>query len=117
MIVRFRHLFWILWHTIRRDVHDLEYDPTTQFRWHLVMTVIWFAAMVGFTGAWFVSFGFGSHFTSGTLWMLFFTIWVSLYANFATDFDAMSASLAAEIAAGTPTPGPDRPGFQNEGEL
>lgn len=95
MIVRFRRLFLILWHVARKDVHELEYNPRTQFRWHLVMTVAWFLAMAAFTLGWFATAGFGSGFSDVSLWLLFFTIWVSLYANFATDFDAMSAALAA----------------------
>lgn len=95
MILRTRHLFIILMMLLRRDVHDLEYNPAVQFKWHLVMTYTWFLAMAGFTIVWFATFGFGSQFTNGSLWLLFFTLWVSLYANFATDFDAMSAALAA----------------------
>lgn len=99
MILRTRHLAVILWRVLRRDVHDLEYNPRVQFKWHLVMTITWFIAMCLFTVSWVATAGFGSGFTNPSLWLLFFTLWVSLYANFATDYDAMSAALAAYTAA------------------
>lgn len=99
MIVR----FWKLWSIIRTDISHLDHDPRTQFKLHRVMTLIWFGAMVGLTIAFPATSGFGSHFTVGTTWMLFFTLWVSLYANFATDYDAMSASLAGRIAENVKT--------------
>lgn len=84
-----------VWGVLRLTVGRLQNDPSLQYKFHRVMTWVWFVAMVGFTLAWFVTGGFGSGFVNGALWLLFFTLWVSLYANFATDYDAMSASLAA----------------------
>lgn len=74
---------------LRRIVHAFETDAKLQFRFHLVMMVFWMA-----------------NFVAGTIVMaLWPTTWVdvgvyyvfalSVYANWDTDYDAVSASLAA----------------------
>jgi hypothetical protein len=70
-------------------VHDLEYNPRTQYSVHLVAVWFWvinlpliIAIFVFLPGVW-LQLG------------LFVTLLYSLWANFATDYGAMSAALAA----------------------
>jgi hypothetical protein len=71
----------------RRDIHALEYDPAAQYKFHFFWTWVWFLAMIALP--------------------FFPTLWgysvpaliiqeISLWANFATHFGAMSAALAAK---------------------
>lgn len=95
---------------VRRVAHDMEYDPRAQWIFHRKMSWLWlfsFIPLLVFTG--FDIWGSLGHFTAGVCQllnasMLGFTAFVSIYANFATDFDAVSASFAAmkaqEVARG-----------------
>jgi hypothetical protein len=72
---------------IRRDIHQLEYDPATQYRFHFALTWFWFLTMVGLP---FVPKLWGN-----TLPALVVQE-ISLWANFATHFGSMSSALAAK---------------------
>lgn len=67
-----------------KNLHALEYDPHVQYRFHQSFMFFWVIAMAG---VWFMP---AFHDIAARLIME-----VSLYANFATDFGAMSAALAA----------------------
>ena len=81
--------FFILWHILRNDVHRLEYDPKTQYRYHIFMTRYW---VLNFPVIIVLFFCFPK------VWVaiaLFINTIYSLYANLATDFGAVPASYAA----------------------
>ncbi len=82
-IYRFRH---------NKVVKALEEDPNVQLKFHLFFSYLWLLNMVSAT---IVFFAF-PHFWSK--YSLFYILFVSLYANFATDYDAVSASMAAREA-------------------
>lgn len=73
---------------MRRFVHNFEDNPDVQFKFHryamyvwLLNAVVWSACFLFFPAAWD---------RAG----LFVTLMLSLYANWDTDYDAMSASGA-----------------------
>ena len=74
---------------VKHIVHDFEYSAKVQFKFHLVMMVFWtLNAIVALS-----VFIFFPH-----LWIrasILYVLLISLYANWDTDYDAMSASLAA----------------------
>ena len=77
------------WLATRRQVHDLEYDPQTQWHYHLRMSWFW---VVNFPIVALLFFG-----TPG-LWIkvgLLLNTFYSLYANFDTEFDGVHSSYAA----------------------
>ena len=63
---------------------DLEF----QFKLHLIATAVWAINGIGATCMFLLARGFWNHFS------VYYLVIVSLYANFATDYDACSASLA-----------------------
>lgn len=74
---------------MKHVVKDLETNPRTQYKVHLYGVIYWLinfplvAALFFFTP---------------TLWLklgIFITLIYSIYANFATDYGAMSAAMAA----------------------
>lgn len=74
---------------LKHLLHDLEYNPYTQYRVHITASYFWivniFVVLLVqqlFSDAW------------SQIAVLYVAI-VSLYANFATDYGAASASLAA----------------------
>lgn len=74
----------------KRLKHTFEYDPIFQTKFHLFMSYLWIANMF-IAVAVFV-------FLQG-LWLkasILYLVIVSLYANFATDYGAVSASEASE---------------------
>jgi hypothetical protein len=75
---------------MRYFVKDLETNPVTQYRVHLYGVIYWLinfplvAALFFFApNVWLK-------------WGVFITLFYSIYSNFATDYGAMSAALAAE---------------------
>lgn len=70
---------------LARNIKALEYDPAVQYRFHQSFMFFWLLAMVG------VVFVPAFHHEVASLLIME----VSLYANFATDFGAMSSALAA----------------------
>ncbi len=76
-------------HWIKRFVHDFEYDHLFQFRFHLVMMLFWIVNAAAGTvmllvwpGEW-IRVG------------VYYVFVLSIYANWDTDYDAVSASQAA----------------------
>lgn len=76
--------------SLRAVIHDFEYNPQVQYRVHRYATWYW---LVNFPIVAILFFGFP------TLWIgigLLLNTFYSLYSNFATDYGAMSAALAAQ---------------------
>lgn len=73
--------------------HKFEYDPEFQTQFHLTMSYIWLANMVLASIVFFFAPGLWS--TAS----IFYLVIVSLYANFATDYGAVSAAEASDSAA------------------
>lgn len=71
-----------------RDVHLLEHDAATQYRFNRFWAVLWGLAMVA------VLFPLWPHTADKLVQLLILE--VSLWANFATHFSGMSAALAAK---------------------
>lgn len=71
---------------VTKDIHNLEYDPKTQYRFHRAWALFWFTTML------IVPF-FNSLRSSIPALLI---LEASLWANFATHFGAMSAALAAK---------------------
>lgn len=70
-------------------VKDLETNPRTQYKVHLYGVVYW---LVNFPLVCYLFFGLPA------LWLklgIFITLMYSIYANFSTDYGAMSAAMAA----------------------
>jgi hypothetical protein len=70
-------------------VNDLETNPRTQYKVHLYGAIYW---LVNFPLVIALFFG------APALWLklgIFITLIYSIYANFATDYGAMSAAMAA----------------------
>lgn len=70
-------------------IKDLETNPRTQYKVHLYGVVYW---LINFPLVAALFFG------APALWLkwgVFITLVYSIYANFATDYGAMSASMAA----------------------
>lgn len=86
--LKYNPLF-ILWHVIKNDVHKLEYDAHSQWRYHIIMTRYWalnFPVIVTL------------FFFMPKLWIaiaLFINTMYSIYANLATDFGAVPAAYTA----------------------
>lgn len=85
-------IFWMILHLIKNDAHLLEYNPKTQWKFHLKMTWFWVA---NFPFVSLLYFGFPK------LWIglgLLMNTYYSLYANFDTEFGAIPASYAAMMS-------------------
>lgn len=86
--LRYNPLF-IFWHLLKNDIHKLEYDPKTQWKFHLLMTRFWFFNLFVALGCYFLFPGVWSKAS------ILYLVVVSLYANGATDFGAVPSSYAA----------------------
>ena len=75
---------------LRHVIKDLETNPATQYKVHLYGVIYW---MINFPLVCALFFGLP---TLWLKWGIFITLVYSLYANFATDYGAMSAALAAQ---------------------
>ena len=71
-----------------RDIHNLEFDAETQYRFHRLWAIFWFATML------VVPF----FHTLRTSIPALLILEASLWANFATHFGGMSAALAAKTS-------------------
>jgi len=71
----------------RRDIHRLEYDPFAQYRFHFVLTWFWFLSMIRLPLV--------PKLYDYDLPALIIQE-ISLWANVATHFGAMSAAIAAK---------------------
>ena len=73
---------------LRHLIDDFEHNPHVQFRFHLVAMYFWMANAVVAVAVFFL---FPDQWAAvGIFW----TLLLSLYANWDTDYDAMSASGA-----------------------
>lgn len=91
---------------VRRAEHDMEFDSRTQWVFHRKMCWFWIANLAPVTALLIGIFVGGTHLAVVlTAIMLGLNTYYSLYANFDTEFDAVSASYAAikadEAAANT----------------
>lgn len=76
------------WLVVRIAQH-FNADPHFQYRLHLVATYLWLANMLTAVVVFVFAQGFWSRFS------VLYLVLVSLYANFATDYDGVSSSEAA----------------------
>jgi hypothetical protein len=81
---------------VKHIVKDFEYNPITQYKVHLVAMWVWTASMVTVV----CLFTFANHFWQ--IVSVLYLVLISLYANWATDYGAMSAALAAQDQAPLP---------------
>lgn len=81
---------------LRHVIKDLETNPRTQYRVHYWGVIYW---LVNFPLVIYLFFGLPVIWLK---WGIFITLIYSIYANFATDYGAMSAALAAEGQAPLP---------------
>jgi hypothetical protein len=83
---------WVLalFRALAKDKERFETDAELQFKIHKFASYFW---IVNFCVALFVFFVFPGLWASASVLYL---VLVSLYANFATDYGAVSASLAAK---------------------
>lgn len=72
---------------ILKDVQHLEHDPHSQYRFNRFWAIVWFLAIIG------ALIALWPH--NRTQMVPLLILEVSLWANFATHFGAMSAALAA----------------------
>lgn len=70
-------------------LHDLEYNPNTQYRVHISASYFWIVSAVPIL---IFFFAFPDEWLK---YGVLITLIYSLYANFATDYGAASAALAA----------------------
>ena len=75
---------------VKHIVHDFEYDPKVQYKVHLVAMWVWTFSMITVV----CLFTFANHFWQVV--SVLYLVLISLYANWATDYGAMSAALAAQ---------------------
>ncbi|MEU6580654.1 hypothetical protein [Nocardia sp. NPDC046763] len=74
---------------LRKFVHDFEEDAATQIAIHKWFLRFWLINFIAVTLVFFLAQG---------IWLrlsVFYLVAISLYANFATDYDALSASQAS----------------------
>jgi hypothetical protein len=81
---------------VKRIVKDFEYNPVTQYKVHLVAMWVWTASMLTVV----CLFTLANHFWQ--IVSVLYLVLISLYANWATDYGAMSAALAAQDQAPLP---------------
>jgi hypothetical protein len=81
---------------VRRVAHDMEFNSRTQWVYHRKMCWVWLANFVPITAL--LVLVLTSSTKMAVVWtavMLGVNTYYSLYANFCTDYDAVSASYAA----------------------
>lgn len=81
---------------LRHVLKDLETNPRTQYKVHLWGAIYW---LINFPLVCYLFFGLPA------LWLklgIFITLMYSIYANFATDYGAMSAAMSAFGTGGLP---------------
>jgi hypothetical protein len=75
---------------VKHVLKDFEYNPVTQYKVHLVAMWVWTASLITVV----CLFTFANHFWQ--IVSVLYLVLISLYANWATDYGAMSAALAAK---------------------
>jgi hypothetical protein len=81
---------------LKHVIKDFEYNPVTQYKVHLVAMWVWTASMITVV----CLFTLANHFWQ--IVSVLYLVLISLYANWATDYGAMSAALAAQDLAPLP---------------
>lgn len=76
--------------SITGAVGRFQRDPEFQYRWHLVATYFWVVNFVVAIACFVFAQGFWQRIS------VLYLVLVSLYANFATDYGAVSAAEAAK---------------------
>ncbi|MFE3081825.1 hypothetical protein [Nocardia tengchongensis] len=79
---------WIV-SLLRKFVHDFEEDARTQIAIHKWFIRFWLVNFVAATLVFFLAQGIWASLS------VYYLVAISLYANFATDYDALSASQAS----------------------
>jgi len=74
---------------LRHVIKDLETNPHTQYKVHYYGMLYWLVNFPAVTALFFLAP------TVWLKWGIFITLFYSIYANFATDYGAMSAAMAA----------------------
>jgi hypothetical protein len=80
---------WLRYGWLKRVVNGLETDPHVQYKVHLYGVVYWLVNFIAVALLFFLT---------PSLWQklgVFIILEYSIYANFATDYGAMSAAMAA----------------------
>lgn len=72
---------------ITTDIHDLEYNASAQYKFHFYCAWIWFLILLAIP---FIPQAWGHSISALIIQEM------SLWANFATHFGAMSSALAAK---------------------
>ena len=86
-----RHAWLVsIFRALAKDKERFETDAKLQLKIHKIASYFW---IVNFFAALFVFFAFPGVWSSASVLYL---VLVSLYANFATDYGAVSAALAAD---------------------
>lgn len=83
---------WIGYQLGKRFIKDFESNPQVQYRIHMTMSYVWLANFL---------LALGVFVFAQPLWQavsVLYLVCISLYANFATDYGAVSAALAAGTA-------------------
>jgi Na+/phosphate symporter len=75
---------------VKHILHDFEYNPVTQYKVHLAAMWVWTVSIVTVV----CLFAFANRFWQ--IVSVLYLVCISLYANWATDYGAMSAALAAQ---------------------
>ncbi len=70
-------------------MNKFDTDPKVQYKIHIIMTYFWLANMIASIICFIYFKGFWANFS------IFYILFVSLYANFATDFGAVPGAEAA----------------------
>lgn len=84
------------WAALRHTAHEMEFNPEVQWRFHRKMCWFWLANFVPVTALLYGVLAGNTHLALLlTAVMLGLNTYYSLYANFDTEFDAVSASYAA----------------------
>lgn len=95
------------WAAVRHVAHEMEFNPETQWTFHRKMCWFWIANLLPVTGLLVGVLSGSTHLAVLlTAIMLGLNTFYSLYANFDTEFDAVSAAYAAmraDVAASSGT--------------
>lgn len=81
---------------LTREIHDLEFDPQTQWKFHRKMCRFWLAnyPLIIFLQVWGFAGGHWAAVYVGVA-LLFLNTLYSLYANLVTEFDGVHSAYAA----------------------
>lgn len=74
---------------VKHFIHDFESNPQTQYKIHMAFTYVWLLNMALALSVYMFAPGLWSKAS------VLYLVLVSLYANFATDYGAVSAAEAA----------------------